>query len=259
MIAEIISVGMELLLGAVPNKGAEYLAGRIAELDFDLQCLTVVGDDAARIRTKLDDAYRNGAGVVVMTGAIGPTKGCEIKMMLADYFGKELAFDQDTYKQIEKSAEKLGLKEVPDSYKELAVVPADSMILENVDGVTPGFVMEKDDQVCVVLPSQITEMQNVFEQCVNRYLHNVPCTSKVTIEMYMKPEAGTVKEIETKLSEILKIGNPEVTVKEEKGQNMIYVVATAPSIADGSLMARIVASNCVQRLGEKVFEKVIER
>ncbi|MCQ2499825.1 MAG: molybdopterin-binding protein [Lachnospiraceae bacterium] len=259
MITEIINVGTELLLGTVANKGAEYLAGRMAELDFNLQCLTVVGDDVDRVRTKLDDAYRNGAGVVIMTGAFGPDKTADLKNMLAQYFGKSLLFDQASYDQIVKSCEKLGIKEIPDNYRELAVLPADSMILVNEDGVTPGVVMVKDEHVCVVLPNQFTEMQNLFEQCVNRYLHNLAYLEKVTMEMFLKPEAGTVDEVKAKLGDLLKIENPVITVDNTDGKTMIYIVTSAPTQGDASLLSRIVASNCVQILGEKMFEKVIER
>lgn len=259
MVAEIINVGMELLLGAVSNKNAEYLGNRLAELDFDLQSVTIVGDDVNRVRMKLDDAYRNGAGVVIMTGAFGPDKNQDLKDMLAQYFGKNLRFDQETYEQILKSAEKLGVKDIPDSYKNLALLPDDSMILVNEDGVTPGVVMEKDEHVIVVLPNQNIEMQNMFEQCVIRYLHNLAYTHKVTMEMYLSPMAGSPETVKEQLGDLMKIGNPVITVEENDGQTVIYIVANAPTLGDASLMARIVSTNVVQTFGGGMFTQVIER
>ncbi len=54
MIAEIISVGTELLLGNIVNSNAQYLAGRLAELGFDLYYQTVVGDNTERLKAALD-------------------------------------------------------------------------------------------------------------------------------------------------------------------------------------------------------------
>ena len=67
MIAEIISVGTELLLGNIVNSNAQYLAGRLAELGFDLYYQTVVGDNTERLKAALDVAY-NRAEVVSLTG-----------------------------------------------------------------------------------------------------------------------------------------------------------------------------------------------
>ena len=53
MVAEIISVGTELLLGNIVNINAQYLAGRLAELGFDLYYQTVVGDNTAHLKAAL--------------------------------------------------------------------------------------------------------------------------------------------------------------------------------------------------------------
>lgn len=93
MIAEIISVGTELLLGNIVNSNAQYLAGRLAELGFDLYYQTVVGDNTERLKAALDVAYSR-AELVILTGGLGPTKDDMTKEMLAGYFGKTLVFDE---------------------------------------------------------------------------------------------------------------------------------------------------------------------
>ena len=49
MVAEIISVGTELLLGNIVNTNAQYLAGRLTELGFDMYFQTVVGDNTEHL------------------------------------------------------------------------------------------------------------------------------------------------------------------------------------------------------------------
>lgn len=92
MVAEIISVGTELLLGNIVNINAQYLAGRLAELGFDLYYQTVVGDNTAHLKAALDVAYSR-AELVILTGGLGPTKDDMTKEMLVSYFGKKLTFD----------------------------------------------------------------------------------------------------------------------------------------------------------------------
>ena len=93
MVAEIISVGTELLLGNIVNTNAQYLAGRLTELGFDMYFQTVVGDNTEHLKEALDNAYRH-ADLVIMTGGLGLTKDDLTKEMLAAYFGKTLAFHQ---------------------------------------------------------------------------------------------------------------------------------------------------------------------
>ncbi len=50
MIAEIICVGTELLLGQILNTNAQYLSQKLAEYGIDLYFQTVVGDNIERIK-----------------------------------------------------------------------------------------------------------------------------------------------------------------------------------------------------------------
>ena len=50
MIAEIVAVGTELLMGQVLNTDAQYIARRLSELGVTLHRQVVVGDNPARIR-----------------------------------------------------------------------------------------------------------------------------------------------------------------------------------------------------------------
>lgn len=265
MTAEIISVGTELLLGNIANTTAPYLAGRMTELGFDLYCQTIVGDDAESIRKKLDDAWRSGTELVILTGVIGPEKDDALKEMLAFCFGKELEFDQDLSEKILKQARALGAaEEDTEKYRRMAVVPADSLIMANECGTAPGCVMEQDGKVAVLLPGTIRELEPMFEQCVNICLHNFADRCVVTLNIRLKTEreaprdrVGTVSAA-ARLGELLELENPTVTVFGEEEGTRIRIRAAAPSKGDASLMANIIASNCIQVLGEETVREITE-
>lgn len=68
MIAEILCVGTELLMGQVLNTNAQFLSRRLSALGITQQHQTVVGDNAQR----LEDAYRlalSRADIVITSGA----------------------------------------------------------------------------------------------------------------------------------------------------------------------------------------------
>ena len=73
MVAEIICVGTELLLGDIVNTNAQYLSKELAKLGIDMYFQTVVGDNRERIRVAIDQAFSR-SDLVIMTGGLGPTK-----------------------------------------------------------------------------------------------------------------------------------------------------------------------------------------
>jgi nicotinamide-nucleotide amidase len=72
MIAEIITVGNEVLGGLVVNSNAAFLGERLTRIGCDVRWVTTVGDDERDIRQALDAAFGR-ADAVIMTGGLGPT------------------------------------------------------------------------------------------------------------------------------------------------------------------------------------------
>ena len=89
MIAEILCVGTELLMGQVLNTNAQFLSRRLSALGISQYHQTVVGDNAQR----LEEAYRlalSRADVVITSGGLGPTVDDITKRVAAKVAGKEL-------------------------------------------------------------------------------------------------------------------------------------------------------------------------
>ena len=73
MIAEILCVGTELLLGQVLNTDAQYLSRRLSELGIELYRIETVGDNPGRVR----EAVRAALGrcdLLITTGAWAPPR-----------------------------------------------------------------------------------------------------------------------------------------------------------------------------------------
>ena len=89
MVAEIISVGTELLLGNIVNTNAQYIANEMAKLGIDLYYQSVVGDNEERLSNVLRTALER-SDLIITTGGLGPTKDDLTKEVAASYFGKQL-------------------------------------------------------------------------------------------------------------------------------------------------------------------------
>jgi len=101
MIAEVISVGTELLLGNIVNTNAQFLAEKCALLGLSMYHQTVVGDNPERlsqcIRTALDRA-----DIVIFTGGLGPTEDDLTKEVCAQVMGLPLKEDPHTRARIQE-------------------------------------------------------------------------------------------------------------------------------------------------------------
>ena len=82
MIAEILSIGTELLMGQIANTDAQYISRRLAELGVNLYRHTTVGDNPARVKEALGEAIAR-ADIVITTGGLGPVSYTHLRMWIA--------------------------------------------------------------------------------------------------------------------------------------------------------------------------------
>ncbi len=100
MNAEIISVGTELLLGAVVNSDASIVAKALSELGINLLYTSVVGDNPQRLREAVETAIAR-SDLLIMTGGLGPTADDLTKETTAAAAGKKLALHQPSLGRIQ--------------------------------------------------------------------------------------------------------------------------------------------------------------
>ena len=96
--------------------------------------------------------------MVVLTGGLGPTKGCITKRVRAGFFGCGMRRDEQTYV---RNGEVLAARGI--GYNELnrgqAMVPECCGVLPNYNGTAPGMWFERDGKVLVSLPGVPFEMK----------------------------------------------------------------------------------------------------
>lgn len=171
MKSEIISIGDELLIGQVVNTNASWMAAELNKWGIDVVRITTVGDQAEAIYQALDSAGRR-AGLVLITGGLGPTKDDITKKVLADYFGSKFIFHEATYEHIKMlfSARNYPLNEVN---RMQAEIPDNCIPLENKHGTAPGMWFEKEGSIYVSLPGVPFEMKPLLsEQVLPRIVKN---------------------------------------------------------------------------------------
>jgi nicotinamide-nucleotide amidase len=164
MLAEIISIGDELLIGQVINTNATWMAQHLHEIGISVRQISAISDDAEEIKKALDLALQY-ADVILVSGGLGPTKDDITKKTLCDYFNTQLVFHQPSFDNITKLFGSRGIK-ISELNRKQAEVPANCTPLINRHGTAPGMWFVKDGKILVSLPGVPFEMEAIMEDIV---------------------------------------------------------------------------------------------
>ena len=139
MVAEILCVGTELLMGQVLNTNAQFLSRRLSALGISQYHQDVVGDNAQR----LEEAYRlalSRADVVITSGGLGPTVDDITKRVAAKVAGKELVVFPEAEEMVRTRFRQYH-KDMTANNMSQAMFTPDSTILLNPNGTAPGAIV----------------------------------------------------------------------------------------------------------------------
>jgi nicotinamide-nucleotide amidase len=163
MKAYIISIGDELLLGQTVNTNASLIGEKLSNLNIDVTKISVIGDDASVIRDEFNNAWIN-SEIVLVTGGLGPTHDDVTRNCVVKFFKTNLSLNEDVLKDINELFAKWG-REITDINKDQANVPEIAEVIRNNKGTAPGYWIEKDEKIFVVMPGvpyEMEEMMNSF-------------------------------------------------------------------------------------------------
>ena len=157
MLAEILSVGTELLLGQIANTDAQYISRRLGELGVNIYRQTTVGDNPARVKEAIRIALSR-ADIVITTGGLGPTEDDLTKEMVAEVLGCEMALHQPSLDAMTAYMRRIGRPLTENNLKQ-AYFPVGCYVMENLCGTAPGCIVEKDGKAVAVLPGPPVELK----------------------------------------------------------------------------------------------------
>jgi nicotinamide-nucleotide amidase len=157
MKAYIITIGDEILLGNTLNTNVAYIGEQLFEIDIPVIKTSVVGDDNASIFNELKLASET-ADLILITGGLGPTNDDITRKSIVDFFNTELVENSEVLEDIKKLFEKKK-REVTSVNIDQAKVPKIAEVIRNQFGTAPGYWIEKDEKIFVVMPGVPYEME----------------------------------------------------------------------------------------------------
>lgn len=199
MLAEIVTVGDELLIGQVVDTNSGFISKRLNEIGVSVYQITSIQDDKSHILKALADAENN-ADIIILTGGLGPTKDDITKKTISEYFDDFLIRDDNVLNNIKELWKNNSERLLLQVNKDQALVPSKATVLMNMLGTAPGIWIEKNNKVFISLPGVPYEMEDLIKNHVIPKLkskYNFPHIIHKTLLIYGLAESALANKIES--------------------------------------------------------------
>lgn len=162
MLAEIITIGDEILIGQVVDTNSAWMGQELNKIGVTVKQITSVSDQAEHIIKALDEAQQR-ADVILMTGGLGPTKDDITKLTLSKYFNMPLRRDEATLEHVSEIFARLNRPMIEANIKQ-ADVPDGCTVIQNKNGTAPCMWFEVNGKIFVSMPGVPFEMMYLMEE-----------------------------------------------------------------------------------------------
>lgn len=252
--AEIIGVGTELLLGNTVNTDARDISEALSELGINVYFHTVVGDNPERLKSAVDIA-KSRADIIITTGGLGPTYDDLTKQTLAECFGRQLVYDEESGRIIKEYFEKLHAHSggtMPENNLQQAMLPEDCTIFRNACGTAPGCAFEAEGKHVLMLPGPPTECEAMFKQCALPYLKKLSSSEILshTIHIFGRGESSVEQQLRPLMQEL---DNPTLAPYAKSGEVMLRLTAKADSTQEAENLMAPVLERVKDELGDVIY------
>ncbi|MGQ9492582.1 MAG: CinA family nicotinamide mononucleotide deamidase-related protein [Anaerolineae bacterium] len=251
MIAEIVTIGTELLLGEIVDTNAAYIARQLATIGVDHYYTTTVGDNEQRIVAVLQSALAR-SDVVITTGGLGPTVDDVTREAVARVCGCELVFHPELLTQIEAFFRKRGSPMSPNNRRQ-AYVPAGAMVIENPVGTAPAFIAEVDQKAIICLPGVPHEMTYLLQENVLPYLSHKMGEGAVILCRWVHTVGIGESAVDQAISDLMRSTNPTVGTRAHPGQTDVCITAKAKTRVEALQLLDHMEQQVRARLGSVVY------
>lgn len=250
MIAEILCVGTELLMGQVLNTNAQFLSRRLAALGVSQYHQTVVGDNAER----LEAAYRlalSRSDVVITSGGLGPTVDDITKRVAAKVAGKELVIFSEAETMVRERFRQYHRDMTVNNLSQAMFTP-DSTLLPNPNGTAPGAIVPMGEgKVVIHLPGPPVELEPMFLEQVEPYL--LARSGQTLVSRYIRIFGMGEAEVDQRLADLEQNGNPTLSPYCSLGEVMLRATARATSEVEGEALLKPLVEEIRRRLGSVIY------
>ena len=252
IVAEVVSIGTELLLGQIVDTDAAYLAGQLSSLGIAVYHRATVGDNLERA---IDTVRRasDRADIVFLIGGLGPTMDDLTRDIMAAVLDAPLRRDAAVAAHLTAWFAERNYP-MGDTILRQADVPEGGRPLPNAHGTAPGLILEKGAKTLIALPGPPNEFVPLFEAEVYPYLRERTSGERQVIRSRTLRIVGVGEsEVENRVRDLMQEGNPSVAPYAKTGEVHLRVTARAATEADADRVIEERARQIYDRLGASIY------
>jgi nicotinamide-nucleotide amidase len=197
MIAEIITIGDEILIGQIVDTNSAWMAKQLNDAGISVKQISSVSDSKEHILTALAEAAKR-ADIILITGGLGPTKDDITKKTIAEYFNVGMVENEEALNNVLRIFSKYN-RPMLDINRLQAQVPSNCEVIVNKNGTAPGMWFNQDGKIYVSMPGVPFEMMYMMEEEVIPKIKNLfklPAIVHKTILTVGEGESFLAKRIE---------------------------------------------------------------
>ena len=256
MVAELIAVGTELLLGNVANTDAQIISQGLSALGITVLHHTVVGDNPQRLAEALETA-RKRADIIITTGGLGPTYDDLTKQTICKTFHRELELHEDILEDLKTWFQTKMGKKMPENNIQQAMLPVNCTIFDNPVGTAPGCAFVENGVHVLMLPGPPFECRYMFEHRAAPYLEKL--TDGVIVSHEIRVFGMGESAVEEALHEpMTTLTNPTLAPYAKTNECMVRATARAENREKAEEMLAPLVDQVCKTLGDVVYGVDVE-
>ena len=255
-IAETIAIGSELLVGGRSDSNSLFIADRLGGSGIEVRFKTIVGDHQADIVSAIQTAARR-AGVIVMTGGLGPTVDDCTREAVAKVTGRRLARRKAAFTGMAARLAQWG--RIPNKGQlRQALIPSGAVVLPNPVGSAPGFALSWKHAIVIALPGVPREMEAMMEHAVIPFLTEQFAQSATPLPQPIRRSVFhtwglSEADVDTKLRGLLTPRTPVDLGMLASPMGVLVSLTTKPHHARSRNVLEPLEGEVRARLGEWIF------
>ena len=205
LLAEIMSVGTELLFGEIVDSNAAFLARELVARGVTLQRKSVLGDNLGRVTDAIRLALSR-ADLVILGGGLGPTDDDLTREAIAAALNETPTEDPGLISWLEGLYTSRGRVMPQINRKQAWLIPS-AEALPNPVGTAPGWFVRTGGKLIVALPGPPREMHRMWREQV---LPRLPLPDSALHAVTLHTQGIGESNVAEILGELTRAANPSV-------------------------------------------------
>lgn len=250
-IAEIITIGTELLLGEIIDTNSQYLARALNDNGFDVFRVSTVGDNITRIADILKEATQR-SDLVITTGGLGPTVDDPTRDAAALACGVQTIFHEELWQQIIQRFQQFH-RSPSENNKRQAYLPQNATAIANKVGTAPAFSFSLNRSLVCCLPGVPSEMRYLFEHEIVPLLNDRIPNRSVLVTTIVHTIGIGESTIDEMIGELEEMPNPTIGLAAHTGSVDIRISAKAANKEKAHHMIEPILQIIREKLGSSIY------